>query len=144
MATTINLRDYYPWYTHNEFVEVPDDVAQELQADKRYEKTHEQRIRRNDAYYSLDVDDGIEASAIDCHNDNPERVFAMMGDHLLLCSALNALPSIQGRRVDAYFILGKTQAKIAADEGVSEESVRKSIIKGIAAMKKNYFEGVGF
>ncbi len=32
---TINLRDFYPWYTHDEFVEVLDEVADELLADKR-------------------------------------------------------------------------------------------------------------
>ena len=37
MATTINLREFYPWYTHDEFVEVSDEVAAELRADKRYE-----------------------------------------------------------------------------------------------------------
>ena len=47
MATTINLRDYYPWYTHDEFVEVSDEVATELRADWRYEKNHERSMRRN-------------------------------------------------------------------------------------------------
>ena len=144
MATTINLRDYYPHYTHDEFVEVSDEVLAELRADRRYEKHHEQRTRRNKAFYSLDLDDGIEASALACHNDNPERIFEMMENHCRLCRALNSLPEIQGRRVDAYFILGKTQAEIAEAEGVCEEAVRKSIIKGVAAMKKYYFEGVGF
>ena len=29
---TINLRDFYPWYQHNEFVDVPDVIAAELMA----------------------------------------------------------------------------------------------------------------
>ena len=144
MSTTINLRDFYPHYTHDEFVEVSEEVAAELQADKRYEKAYQRRTFYNKAHYSLDVEDGIEASALACHNDNPERIFAMMENHCGLCRALNSLPEIQGRRVDAYFILGKTQAEIAEAEGVSEEAVRKSIIKGVAAMKKYFFEGVGF
>jgi RNA polymerase sigma-70 factor (ECF subfamily) len=138
MSTTINLRDFYPWYTNDEFVEVSEEVAAELIADKRYEKAHERNKYRHKAHYSLDVDDGIEASALACHNDNPERVFAMMERHCNLCRALNSLPEIQGRRVDAYLILGKTQKEIADAEGVCEEAVRKSINKGIAAMKKNY------
>ena len=32
--TTINLKDFYPWYTHDEYIEVPDEVAAELKADK--------------------------------------------------------------------------------------------------------------
>ena len=136
MATTINLRDYYPWYTHNEFVEVPDEVAQELQADKRYESAYQRRTFYNKAHYSLDVDDGIEASAIDCHNDNPERILEMLGTHCRLCRALNSLPSIQGRRVEARYILGKSVQNIAKAEGVSESSVKESIDRGLRAMKK--------
>ena len=32
--TTINLKDFYSWYTHDEYIEVPDEVAEELKADK--------------------------------------------------------------------------------------------------------------
>ena len=136
MAEIINLREFYPWYTHDEFVEVSDEVAAELHADKRYEKNHEQRIRRNKAYYSLDVDDGIEASAVACHNDNPERIFAMMENHCDLCRALNSLPEIQGRRVEARYLLNKSVQEIAAAEGVSESSVKESLDRGLRAMKK--------
>ena len=34
--TTINLKEFYPWYDHDEYIEVPDGVAEELRADKRY------------------------------------------------------------------------------------------------------------
>lgn len=26
----INLKDFYPWYTHDEYVEIPDEIAVEL------------------------------------------------------------------------------------------------------------------
>ena len=32
--TTINLKDFYAWYTHDEYIEVSDEVAAELKADK--------------------------------------------------------------------------------------------------------------
>lgn len=35
--TTINLKDFYAWYTHDEYIEVSDEVAAELKADKLYE-----------------------------------------------------------------------------------------------------------
>jgi RNA polymerase sigma-70 factor (ECF subfamily) len=136
MATTINLRDYYPHYTHDEFVEVSDEVLAELRKGRRYEKHYEQRVRRNKSFYSLDADDGIEATALECHNNNPERVFTMMDDYCELCRALNSLPEIQGRRIDAYFILGKTQAEIAEAEGVVQHSVSESIKLGLRAMRK--------
>jgi RNA polymerase sigma-70 factor (ECF subfamily) len=134
---TINLRDYYPWYTQDEFLEVSDEVAAELAADQRYQKTHEQRVRRNKSFYSLDRDDGIELDSIVCYNDCPERIFDMMERYCALCRALNALPEIQGRRIDAHFLLGISQPKIAEDEGVSEVAVYKSIVKGLTAMEKS-------
>ena len=30
--TTINLKDFYSWYTHDEYIEVSDEVAAELRA----------------------------------------------------------------------------------------------------------------
>ena len=35
--TTINLKDFYSWYTHDDYIEVSDEVAAELRADKLYE-----------------------------------------------------------------------------------------------------------
>ena len=132
----INLKDFYPWYTHDEFVEVSDEVAAELFADKRYEKTYEQRIRRNKAFYSLDANDGIETSATACHTDNPEAIFTMIDNHCRLCSALNSLPEVQGRRVEARYLLGKSIQEIAEAEGVTESAVKESISRGLRAMKK--------
>ena len=88
---TINLRDFYPWYTHDEFVEVPDIIAEELFADRRYQKSHRQRIKRNKAYYSLDAGDGIENSAI--HMDlSPYEIMERQREFCRLCRALNSLP----------------------------------------------------
>ncbi len=64
---TINLRDYYPWYIEDCFIEVPDEVDEALYEDKLYEATHRRRITRNKAQYSLDREDGIEYSA--CHTE---------------------------------------------------------------------------
>ncbi len=49
---------------HDEFVEVPDVVAEELLADRRYHKANRRRTYRNKAQYSLDTGDGIESEAI--------------------------------------------------------------------------------
>ena len=132
----INLRDFYQWYTVDIFVEVSDDVAAELFADKRYQKSHEQRMRRHKSFYSLDAGDNIETSAIVYSTDDPAAVVEMMERHCRLCQALNSLPEIQGRRVEAHFLLGKSQAEIAQVEGVSKGSVCVSITRGLAAMKK--------
>ena len=138
MATTINLRDYYYWYAYDVFIEIPDDVAVELQADIRYEKAFQRRTFYNKGHFSLDVEDGIEASAITCHSDNPEAVLDMMENHCRLCRALNSLPENQGRRVDARYLQGMSILAIASAEGVSESAVKQSIIRGLKAMRKNF------
>ena len=38
--TTINLRDFYPWYIQDEIIEVSDEVAEALRSDKLYEAAH--------------------------------------------------------------------------------------------------------
>ena len=135
MATTINLREFYPWYTHDKLVEVTDEVAAELRASKVYERTHERRMRYNKTYL-FDEQTEKEASATVHVSDNPERLFAMMDNHCRLCQALNALPEIQGRRVEAHFLLGKSQTEIARDEGVGVNSVNESIMRGLRTMRK--------
>ena len=32
--TTINLKDFYSWHTHDEYIEVSDEVAAELRAER--------------------------------------------------------------------------------------------------------------
>ena len=135
---TINLRNFYPWYTHDEFVEVPDVIVGELFADRRYEKTQE-RITRRYKVHSLDADYSTEAMASVHSSDNPEAVLGMMERHCSLCRALNSLPEAQGRRIEARYLLGMTQKEIADADGVSEEAVSKAIEKGLKAMRK-YFQ----
>jgi len=133
---TINLRDFYPWYTHDEYIELSDEIATELFADKRYRNAHDRALRRNKVL-SLDAEDGTDtAAAISYAALSPEAALDLMGWHCRLCRALNSLPAIQGRRIDAHYILGKSQAEIAKDEGVTKGSVSISITRGLIAMKK--------
>lgn len=131
----INLKEFYPWYTHDEYIEVSDEVAAELRADKLYEAAHQRRIVRNKAQYSLDCNDGIEYSAC-LHEPTPQELLERMDQFCTLWNALNTLPEIQGRRVDAYLILGKTYRQIAREEGVDKCAVRRSVKSGITHMKK--------
>ena len=132
--TTINLRDYYPWYTQDEYVEVSDEVAAELRADKLYEAAHQRKVIRNKAQYPLDLDDGIEYSA--CLSEpTPQQLLERKETFIALCHALNSLPEVQGRRVEACVILGKSYREVAQAEGVNESAVRHSVERGIENMK---------
>jgi len=133
--TKINLRDFYPWYTHDEYTEVSDAVAEELLADKRYQKAHKRRMYRNKAHYSLDAGDGIENAAI-FTEPSPYEIFEYKQWFCRLCNALNSLPPIQGKRIEAYYLLGMSYAAIALAEGVDESAVRASIKRGLRDMKR--------
>ena len=56
----INLRDYYPFYQYDSYVDVPDEVADALLELDRIEATYQRRLYRYRSYYSLDCNDGIE------------------------------------------------------------------------------------
>lgn len=133
--TIINLRDFYYWYTQDEYIEVSDDVAEALRASVRSEAAYTERARYNKAYYSLDADDGIEYSAC-LHELTPDEVLELKERFCRLWNALNCLPEIQGRRVDAHLILGKSYRQIAREEGVDKSAVRCSVESGIKRMKK--------
>ena len=133
--TTINLKDFYPWYTHDEYIEVSEEVADELRASRLYEAAYQRRIVRNKAQYSLDCEDGIEYSA--CVSEpTPQELLERMELFCHLCFALNSLPETQGCRVDACVILGKSYREVAMAEGVSKTSVQESVQSGLAAMRK--------
>ena len=102
--TTINLKDFYYWYTQDQFIEVTEEVAEALRASVRYETAYQRRLTRHKAQYSLDCEDGIEYSAC-LHEPTPQELLERMELFIRLWNALNSLPEIQGRRIDAHIIL---------------------------------------
>ena len=131
--TTINLKDFYYWYTQDQFIKVSDEVAEVFMSDARHEMAYQRRLSRHKAQYSH----GIECSAC-LHEPTPQELLERMELFIRLWNALNSLPEIQGRRIDAHIILGKSIKEIAEVEGVHEESVRQSIKRGLERMKKTF------
>ena len=121
--TTINLRELYPWYTEDAFIEVSDEVAAFLEEDRRLQINYAQYIRDNKAFYSLDAGDGIEAEALNLP-EQPDEALERMELERLLKEALAQLTETQRRRL------------LAALESVDESAVRRSIQRGLAALKK--------
>ena len=111
------------------------EVAAELKADKLYEAAHQRRTTRNKAQYSLDCDDGIEYSAC-LHEPTPQELLERMELFVHLWNALNSLPEVQGVRVEAHLILGKSYRQIAREQGVDKSAVRHSVKSGKATMRK--------
>jgi len=130
----INLRDYYPFYNVDMFVDIPDEGAAALMDAERQERNHIRRVLWNKAYYSLDADDGIESNALFAP-PSPHEVYERKVTGEQLCNGILALPGKQGRRVYAYYILGISVAGIARAEGVSTAAVSTSIERGIRNME---------
>lgn len=98
------------------------------------------RIGRNDAYTNvgdtiLDCDDGIEYSACQ-HEPSPQELLERKELFYHLWNALNSLPEVQGVRVEAHLILGKSYTRIAKEQGADRSAVRRSVKRGKTAMKK--------
>ena len=54
--TTINLKDFYPWYMEDQFIEVSDAVADELRASRKAEAAHQRQLTRNAIYAAGRID----------------------------------------------------------------------------------------
>ena len=133
--TTINLKDFYYWYTQDQFIEVSDEVAEVFVSDARHEMAYQRRLSRHKAQYSLDCDDGIEYSAC-FSNPSPQELIERMERFEYLCHALNSLPDAQGQRVFEHYLLGHSVKAIAAAEGVTEQAITAAIRRGLENMKK--------
>ena len=129
----INLRDYYPFYKTDFFVDIPDEVKTALLKAERLERNYIRRRFYNKAYYSLDAGDGIENDILFV-SLSPCEVYERKVTAEQLHAAIDALPDKQGQRVYAHYILGLSKTAIASAEGVSVEAVSVAIERGLKGM----------
>ena len=132
----INLRDYYPFYTSDCFIEVSDEVAAVLQNYKLYEAAYRMRTYRHRAFYSLNRNDGIQRDAM-FRDMLPDEFCEHRATLERLYAALASLPDKQAKRIYAYYFLGLSKAAIARSEGVSRNQISRSINKALQRMKKS-------
>lgn len=133
--TRINLRDYYPFYPFNFFIEVTEEIKEQLKQFKRDEHADFERRRFHKAYYSLDADEGIEKDII-LLVLSPEEIYERKMSNQELYAAINSLPEKQAKRVYAHFFLDMSKAEIARVERVDKSSVRDSIERGLKHMER--------
>jgi RNA polymerase sigma-70 factor (ECF subfamily) len=131
----INLRDYYPFYQYNCFVDVPDEVAEALQDLDRLEKAYQRRMYRNKAQYSLDRGDGIEHDILFV-SLSPWEIYERKATYKQLHAEIASLPDKQAKRVYAYYFLQMSCAAIAKAECVSEAAVCEEIVRGLVNIEK--------
>jgi len=126
----INLRDYYPFYKSDFFIEVPQEIAALLIAHARYEANYQRRTYRHKAHFSLDRGDGIEHDILFV-SLSPCEIYERKVTNQQLYAAIASLPDKQARRVYAHYFLGISKADIARAEGIDERAVRKAIERGL-------------
>lgn len=134
MMKTINLKEYYPFFRQDFFIEVTDEVALVLLEDKSKEAAYQRKKYRYKAHYSLDCDDGIENSVFN-QNLVPEQIVEMGYEHELLLLAVDMLPEKQAKRIYSHFILGLSISEISIEENISTRSIYESIQRGLNNLK---------
>jgi RNA polymerase sigma-70 factor (ECF subfamily) len=130
----INLRDYYPFYTSDNFIDVPDEVAAMLKEFARSEAAYRMRTYRHKAYYSLDRDDGIQHDILSV-NMLPDELYERKVTMEQLYSALALLPDKQAQRIYSHYFFGLSKSAIAKAEHVSRITVGQSITRGLNSLK---------
>lgn len=132
---TINLRDYYPDYTEDYYVEVEDNVASALAYMDRCERTRRNKLWRYRAFYSLDAfqaeNDMLE------HSPSAEEVYERKELAQALEEALLRLPAKRRQRVLLHCVDGLSMHKIAQSEGVSTAAVDYTIHRSLDEMRKS-------
>ena len=134
----INLRDYYPYYTQDMIVEVPDEVALLLREYMLLEEAYRIRTYRYKAFYSLDRDEGIEREILQ-KPLNPAEIWEQRQMTELIYKGLSKLPVKQRQRIYAHFFLGMSKADIAKAEGTHKSRITRSIEAGLRSLEK-YFK----
>ena len=130
----INLRDYYPFYTTDMIVEVPDEVADLLYEYKLSEAAYFLRTYRHKAYFSLDYDENVERDALVIVL-TPAEILEQEEENARLYRAVAMLPEKQRSRISAHFFLGMS-SEIAKSENSAPSSVHEGIQRGLRHLKK--------
>ena len=97
----INLRDYYPFYTSDCFMEVSEEVAEMFKEFDRKEAADRLRTYRHKAYYFLDRDDGLEHEAVFVAL-SPHELYERKVTMQELHAAIASLPNKQAKRIYAH------------------------------------------
>ena len=132
----INLRDYYPFYTKDTVVEVPEEIALLLQEYELLEEAYRIRTYRYKAFYSLDYAGGIERDLAALEQKSPYDILERNYDTEQLYRGLVSLSEKQCQRIYAHYFLGMSKADIAKAEGTHKSRITRSINAGLHSLEK--------
>lgn len=131
----LRLKDEYPWYTGEEYIEVSDEIAEMFKQFSKDEHRQKEKIRYHRAFYSLDAGDGIEKDILFI-SATPQELYERKLTQEELYAAINQLPEKQAKRIYARYFQDMTISQIAKIEGVDESSVRETITRGLIQIEK--------
>ena len=132
----INLRDYYPFYSKDTVVEVPEEVALLLREFELLEEANRIRTYRYRAFYSLDYTGEIERDLAALDQKSPYDILEESYDTEQLYKGLASLPEKQRNRIYAHYFLGMSKSAIARAEKINESNVWQSIEHGLRNLEK--------
>ena len=135
----INLKEYYPFYTTDTIVEVPDEVADILRAYKLRDEAYRIYTYRHKAYFSLDFGDRIEYEAL-VDQKSPADIYEQHRVTEMIYKGLATLSEKQRQRIYARYFLGKSQTEIARVENCSKISVHQSINRGLKQLQEYFLK----
>ena len=131
----VNLRELYPFYCEDCYIDVSDSIVKIIREMERSEEAYMRKVLRYKAYYSLDRADNIECDAV-VKVVTPEEYYEKKVISERLHGALGELPLKQVRRIYAHYYLHMNFSSIAKIEGVRYEVIRESIQAGLKALAK--------
>jgi RNA polymerase sigma-70 factor (ECF subfamily) len=131
----INLREHYPFYKNDFHMEVSEKIADLINLLNRKEHADYEYRRFHKAYYSLDVNEGIEKDIVFLVL-SPEELYEKKLNRRELFAAINSLPEKQAKRIYAHYFLGMSKAEIARMEAVNKSTVNRSIEQALRSMEK--------
>ena len=132
---TINLKDYYPIYKEDMFIDIPDELLEVFEEEAKSEQAYQRKKYRYHAQYSLDRGDGIEHDIL-LNTLSPEDLCQRRLINQHLHAAITSLPDKQAKRIFAHYFMGMSKTDIAKAEGVHKSQVTRSINKGIKNLEE--------
>ena len=102
---------------------------------RKKERAYQSKLEYHKAYYSLDLGDGIEHSALFVSH-SPDEIYERKLTNQQLHAAMATLADKQAKRIYAYYFLGMSKTEIAKAEGVTEKAIRTSIERGLVSMEQ--------
>lgn len=142
---SINLRRYYPHYTKDKFIDVPDEVAAVLEEGRLIENRQDHK-RSYYHVYSMDCTPSIENHAMFLVLSPEELLFQEIdaaAEKLALAhlaKAVALLSPVQARRLHARYALNKKFREIAADEGISHSCASASVSGAVKKLQRFFIK----